>query len=290
MNDNPLISVITPVYNGAEYLPDLIESVLEQDYPHYEHIVIDDGSVDEGATVAVLEKYAGRDSRIRWWTRENKGQYATQNEALKAANGDCIVIIAADDAFITPNAFSQVVNYWKEHSECKFVYGKTRHMEQDGHMLPNIAFWWAPSRWLIRHIVYAQHCSTFVSRQHLMDKQLFFNSNFKYAGDWDWLIRLFDSTDEVGCTRQPLSIVRMHANQASRTADPTAKADEHRLICQTYGGSYRLHVVLTNFLIFRGMTLMALQVLRQNGIKAFCMRIITWITKRRIHSGASAHK
>src|SRR3990172_9086208 len=87
-----LISVITAVYNGADYLPDLIESVQAQDYTHYEHIIIDDGSTDDGATVAVLQRYAQADSRIRWWTRENKGQYTTQNEAIEAARGDTIVI------------------------------------------------------------------------------------------------------------------------------------------------------------------------------------------------------
>jgi glycosyltransferase involved in cell wall biosynthesis len=52
----PLISIITPVYNGADYLDELILSVLQQDYPHIEHIIIDDGSNDNGATLAILKK------------------------------------------------------------------------------------------------------------------------------------------------------------------------------------------------------------------------------------------
>ena len=56
MNAQPLVSIITPVYNGAEYLDELIQSVLRQDYPNIEHLIIDDGSQDDGATVSVLKK------------------------------------------------------------------------------------------------------------------------------------------------------------------------------------------------------------------------------------------
>jgi glycosyltransferase involved in cell wall biosynthesis len=60
MNAQPLVSIITPVYNGAEYLDELIQSVLRQDYPNIEHLIIDDGSQDDGATVSVLKKYLFR--------------------------------------------------------------------------------------------------------------------------------------------------------------------------------------------------------------------------------------
>ena len=58
MLSTPLVSIITPVYNGAEYLEELIISVRDhQDYPYIEHIIIDDGSTDDGETVSILKKY-----------------------------------------------------------------------------------------------------------------------------------------------------------------------------------------------------------------------------------------
>ena len=69
LTNMPLVSIITPVYNGAEYLNEMIQSVQRQDYPNIEHLIIDDGSQDDGATVAILEKYP----HLRWWSRENKG-------------------------------------------------------------------------------------------------------------------------------------------------------------------------------------------------------------------------
>src|SRR5512142_3060691 len=95
----PPVSMVTPVYNGAEYLEDLIHSVLSQDYPNIEHIIIDDGSQDSGATVAILRKYP----HLHWWSRPNKGQYATMNEGLLAARGDILCFVNADD-LVAPNA------------------------------------------------------------------------------------------------------------------------------------------------------------------------------------------
>ena len=79
----PLVSIVTPVYNGSLYLEEFIRSVLAQDYPRIEHIVIDDGSTDGGATVEILKRFP----HLRWWSRENKGQYPTMNEGFAAADG-----------------------------------------------------------------------------------------------------------------------------------------------------------------------------------------------------------
>src|SRR5574341_2572398 len=87
MQSKPLVTIMTPVYNGAAYLEELIASVRDQDYPYVEHLIIDDGSTDNGVTVEILRKYP----HLRWWSRPNQGQYATMNEGLQAAQGELIV-------------------------------------------------------------------------------------------------------------------------------------------------------------------------------------------------------
>ena len=62
------VSIITPAYNGAEYLEELFESVLKQDYPNIEHIIVDDGSQDNGATISILQKYP----HLHWRSRPNR--------------------------------------------------------------------------------------------------------------------------------------------------------------------------------------------------------------------------
>ena len=160
--DRPLISIITAVHNGADYLRPLIDSVLQQDYPNVEHIVIDDGSNDGGATVEILEHYP----HLRWWSRENRGQYATQNEGIKAARGEIVGIISADDLYETPDTFSRVVNYWQDHPGCNMVYGKTRRIDAAGQLFPyqlDVTGHY-PLDWL-RYVLYIQHCSLFVTRK-----------------------------------------------------------------------------------------------------------------------------
>ncbi len=92
----PLVSIVTPTFNSADYLQELLQSVAAQDYRRIEHIVIDDGSRDGGATVALLQRYPS----VRWWSREdNRGQYATLNEGFRAATGDFLTTISADDTY-----------------------------------------------------------------------------------------------------------------------------------------------------------------------------------------------
>lgn len=276
MIETPLISVITPVYNGADYLPELIKSVLAQNYPHYEHIIIDDGSSDGGATIKVLSCY----SHLRWWSRKNMGQYASQNEGINAAKGDIVVIIAADDVFNTPEAFQHIVDYWREHPNCDFVYGKTLRMQEKSVMLPNIEITSPPSLWLLKQVVYVQHCSLFISTIFLREHNLFFNAHLKYTGDWDWLIRIFSTTKNIGYLKKPLAIIRMHPAQTSRTAKVSAIATEHRRIAEVYGGNYTLHNFLQKCINYRAMVLIAFDILRQRGFEAFYQRIKQWIIMR----------
>jgi glycosyltransferase involved in cell wall biosynthesis len=93
--ENILVSVIMTVYNGAEYLEECIESVLNQNHKNFEFIIIDDGSTD--STLNILKKYEKIDSRIKLITRENKGLVASLNECLSIASGNFIARMDADD-------------------------------------------------------------------------------------------------------------------------------------------------------------------------------------------------
>lgn len=90
----PLVSVIVPAYNVADYVADCIESVLEQTYPTFELIFVDDASTD--ATCAVVQRY--RDPRIRLLRQSrNQGQSAARNHAIRESRGDWLALLDADD-------------------------------------------------------------------------------------------------------------------------------------------------------------------------------------------------
>lgn len=93
--DKPLISIVLPVYNGAEYILKTIDSVLKQTYFNWELIVIDDGSVDDSR--ALIATVVQKDSRVKLFWQENSGPARARNYGLKEATGVLVTFIDADD-------------------------------------------------------------------------------------------------------------------------------------------------------------------------------------------------
>ncbi|AHF12738.1 glycosyl transferase family 2 [Barnesiella viscericola DSM 18177] len=93
--NNPLISVIIPVYNAEPFLPACLDSVLSQDYSSFEILVIDDGSTDNSA--AIIDRYAAREPRIVALHQSNAGVSAARNRGLAEARGEYIAFVDADD-------------------------------------------------------------------------------------------------------------------------------------------------------------------------------------------------
>src|SRR5687767_14003562 len=99
---HPTISVVTVVFNNASCIQETIESVLGQDYPSVEYIVIDGGSSD--GTVEVIKKYA---SGMAYWTSEpDEGIYDAMNKAIDKASGDWIIFMHSGDCFTSPGTLA----------------------------------------------------------------------------------------------------------------------------------------------------------------------------------------
>lgn len=95
INNDSLISVVIPVYNVAKYLPQCLDSVINQNYENLEILVVDDGSTDNSGSIC--DAYAEQDSRIRVFHTENHGLSAARNYALDRATGDYIAFLDSDD-------------------------------------------------------------------------------------------------------------------------------------------------------------------------------------------------
>lgn len=94
-NDLPLITIIVPVYNAAQYLPKCIESILAQTYTHFELLLLDDGSKDN--SLEICNDYAKQDTRIKVFSHSNMGVSATRNRGIEYAQGEYISFVDSDD-------------------------------------------------------------------------------------------------------------------------------------------------------------------------------------------------
>ena len=108
MNANPKVSVCIPTYNYSRFLPEAIESVLDQRYGNYELIIIDDCSRDDSS--AIIEKYSRLDGRIAYHINEsNKGMVNNWNLCLQSARGDYIKFLFGDDVMSSERLLEKMV-------------------------------------------------------------------------------------------------------------------------------------------------------------------------------------
>ena len=127
MNSKPVVTIVTPSYDQADFLEKTIRSVLEQDYPNIEYLVIDGGSTD--GSVEIIKKYA---DRINWWVSEkDNGQADGINKGLRRASGEIIAWLNSDD-FYLPGAVSSAVQALQTNPEAGFVYGDLQVVNEAG--------------------------------------------------------------------------------------------------------------------------------------------------------------
>ncbi len=113
---SPRVSVLIPVFNGEAFLPACLDSVLAQDFTNCEILISDDGSTDDSNTI--IERYAARDPRIRWWKNErNLGLAGNFNHCLREAQGEYIKFVLQDDLLLGPAALRHLVELMDAYPE-----------------------------------------------------------------------------------------------------------------------------------------------------------------------------
>ena len=124
--DRPKISVIIPSYNVTGFIGETIQSILEQEYPHLECIVIDGGSTD--GTLDILRRYEGQ---ISWISEPDRGQSDAINKGLRLAGGDIVCYICADDCY-EKDCFARVADFFASNPEVMWASGKCTIVDDRG--------------------------------------------------------------------------------------------------------------------------------------------------------------
>lgn len=133
MSTNSLVSVIIPAYNAEAYIHHTLDSVLGQTYPHFEVIVVDDGSRDR--TAEIVRSYVQRDARIRLLQQQNAGVCAARNLAIENAQGVYIAPLDADDIWLPENLEKQVACIEAADPTVGVVYALSVDIDEAGNIL-----------------------------------------------------------------------------------------------------------------------------------------------------------
>jgi glycosyltransferase involved in cell wall biosynthesis len=222
----PLVSIVTPSYNQAPYLEETILSVLDQDYPRIEYVIVDDGSTDE--SVEIIRRHS---DRLAWWTRqENAGQPTALNRGFAQTSGELLGFVNSDDTLL-PGAVTRFVEAFGDDRGVLLVYGDAL-TRQDGRQIGTLrAREWNP-RELVRTGVNPVPQQASMWRRQAWELAGPFDEKSFFFFEYEFLVRLSEH-GRAKRLEQPLATFRLHP--ASKTVEHSvAKAEDAQRLAETF--------------------------------------------------------
>ena len=222
MTRNPLVSVLIGNFNYAKYLGDAIDSVLAQDYQNFEICICDDGSTDE--SVAVIERYASREPRIKFVVQENAGHGAALNAAWSLASGEVIALLDADDVWLRGKLSSVLNTFCSERNaglvahRLKLVWSDLRPIKPQ--RLPPIENGWLASKLMSPpgYLMLAP-CSGLTLRREVALRVLPINPFFRAHAD-SVIAERAALLARAGAIPHPLGLYRIHRGNITGGSGP----------------------------------------------------------------------
>ena len=182
MKTTELVTIVTPSLNQGRFIKDTIESVLTQDYPFIEYVVMDGGSTDE--TILILNSYGGR---FVWVSERDKGQAAAINKGWQRATGEIVAYLNSDDVYL-PKAISKASEYLHNHPDTAAVYGEGYHIDENGAVIERYPTEPYSRERLTEKCFICQ--PTVFFRRSVLDDIGFLDENLSYCMDYDLWFRI----------------------------------------------------------------------------------------------------
>ncbi len=236
----PLVSIIIPCYNQARYLPDCIASLQAQTYPHWEAIIVNDGSPDNTREVAL--EWCARDLRLRYVEQNNCGACGARNSGLREAKGELIQFLDADDKLEFDKLKTQL-EFLELHPEIDIVFGDARYFTTDKPELRKYGVYaygkeepWIPALWhaagntlekLLTRNLFPINCP--LARRKVFRIVGEWNVRLERLQDWEYWIRCAAANMSIDFHNAPNSMALIRWHTASMTHD-TAKGDRAALV------------------------------------------------------------
>lgn len=230
MSSRPLVSIVTPSYNQEAYIEDTLRSVMNQNYPNVEHIVIDGVSTD--GTVEILKQYES-EYDLRWSSEPDNGQSDAVNKGFEKANGEIIGWLNSDDVYFSKNAINDIVKTFESNPETDIVYGDDVLLDESGTIIRARKLydwdydrmlrwgWWG----------WTPASETTFYRSHVVNAEKL-NDQLEYVLDYEYFLRLgrqyeFRHTDAI--------IAGKRKHEHTKSSNRELVSQEARRVLQNYG-------------------------------------------------------
>lgn len=240
------LSVITPVYNSERFIESCLRSVVEQNCPSVEHLIMDGGSTDR--TMEIVKSYAERHPHIRWVSEKDKGQSDAMNKGLRLARGTLLGFLNADD-FYEPGALATALETFKTLPDPSILIGNCNVIDGEGKLLwlnrPDTKYYQLLQVWRFKM---PNNPSSYFYHRSLHEKIGDFEVDDHYTMDYDFLLKAFRAANVVYVDKT-LGNYRMYADNKTSQVFTTNAGWEmlSRLSERHVAGDrllYRLHVRL----------------------------------------------
>jgi glycosyltransferase involved in cell wall biosynthesis len=214
----PLVSVITAVFKGQPYIADCLESVLSQDYPNIEHIVLDGGSND--GTVEELCAYSDRIAL--WRSQPDLGVYDAWNKGLREARGEWICFLGVDDQFL-PGAVRAYMDLAALNPDAEYLSSQVQWVHPSGYSrtIGRPWNWKGFSKWMCTAHVGSMH------RRRLYERLGPYDVSYRSGADYELLLR---ARHQLNAAYMPNITVMMRAGGVSDCKDALAEAKRAKII------------------------------------------------------------
>lgn len=230
MLNQPMVSIVIPVYNGSNYVACAIDSALAQTYPNCEVIVVNDGSKDEGRTEAICQSYG---DRIRYIAQSNGGVASALNCGIRNMKGEYFSWLSHDDLYLPDKTLHQMEELEKLPSDT-ILYSDYYMMYSEIHMKAKVDFSRKYPKEMLDVPLYPvffgliSGCTVLFHKSHF-DRVGLFDETLLTTLDYEFWFRAFQGQSVHYCKHTDVCI-RLHKQQSSRTI-PEVEANVNQLWC-----------------------------------------------------------
>ncbi|MGA9364085.1 MAG: glycosyltransferase [Bacteroidota bacterium] len=236
----PKISIITPSFNQGKFLEETILSVLNQNYPNLEYIIVDGGSTDN--SVQIIRKY---EKHLAYWVSEkDRGQSHAVNKGLAKATGEIIGWLNSDDTYL-PGTLTRIIEAFQRYPEFEVVYGDQVLTDQNGNWL-RIKHELPYNYHRLCYHSYQSQPATFLKRS-VIEKVGGLEEKLYYSMDYEFFLRIGREC-LVRHVRHLFAAYRLHSLGKSASHGEARHLDERKAVLQKYRPKYS-SIVLINKLI-----------------------------------------